>query len=423
MTRFNPFATFRAVVGMLACLLGWLLVAPLAWLVPDRRGSVVVIGREEGRFADNTKYFLLQALRDPGGLRVVVLSESIDIVRELRAAGIAALRYPSVAAIWCLLRCRVAVVDADEWSAHFRRFLLVGARVVQLWHGVGFKRIGLDKWRHEPRHRGLVALPGMFHLRVAWRVVMGRLTRYAVVVATSKFYVDHQFKAAFWAREVLALGYPRNAFGWIAAHLDDPALRLGTDTGLLDQTRQWVAEGRRVIAVLPTFRNRRAAPMGLDEATLALLQAYCERTRSEIVFKFHPYEWGVPPELPSHLHLCAKTADIYPLLPQSAALITDYSSVYMDYLHLRRPIVFLVPDLAEYSAHDRDLQFDFATMSPGPHCGSWQEVLSQLDDAFVADRWSGARERVLQLAFDGRSQEDAAKEIRRVVERLAGLRA
>lgn len=408
----------RSVVAVAA----WVVIAPLAWLVPDRRGLVAVIGREEGRFADNTKYLVLQAhgCAEPQ-LQVVMVSESSDTVRALRAAGIPALRYPSFAAIGCLVRCRVVVVDSGEWCEHLRRFWLVGVRVVQLWHGVGFKRIGIDKWRHEPRHRGLVALPGVFVLRLAWRALLGRLNRYAVVVATSKFYADEVFAKAFWTRRVAVLGYPRNAFGWIAAHLDDPALRIGVDGALLDAARGWVAEGRRVLAVLPTFRNRHATPMGLDAATLAQLQAYCERTGSEIVFKFHPYESGALPALPSHLHSYAQTADIYPLLPLCAALITDYSSVYMDYLQLGRPVVFLVPDLAEYAANDRDLQFDFDTMSPGPHCTMWAEALERLDRPAADDGYAAERQRLSQLAFDGRSQEQAADDIWHVVAGLAGV--
>lgn len=417
---------FRA--WMTGCLRGvaavaaWVVVAPLAWLVPDRRGLVVVIGREEGRFADNTKYLVLQAPRGAStSLRVVAVSESRAAVRALRAAGMQALHYPSPAAVWCLVHCRVAVVDSSEWCERFRRFWLVGARVVQLWHGVGFKRIGIDKWRHEPRQRGFVALPGMFVLRLVWRALLGRLNRYAVVVATSKFYADEVFAKAFWTRRVAVLGYPRNAFGWIAAHFDDRALRIGVDGDLLDAARGWVAGGRRVLAVLPTFRNRRATPMGLDAAALAQLQAYCERTRSEMVFKFHPYEAGALPPLPSHLHSYAQTADIYPLLPLCAALITDYSSVYMDFLHVARPIVFLVPDLADYAANDRDLQFDFDAMSPGPHCETWRDVLVQLDRLATDDEYAPARQRLLQLAFDGRSQEQAADDIWRAVAELAGV--
>ena len=40
---------------------------------------------------------------------------------------------------------------------------------------------------------------------------------------------------------------------------------------------------------------------------------------------------------------------LYSLLGASAALVTDYSSIWTDYLALSRPIAFLVPDCEQYS--------------------------------------------------------------------------
>lgn len=398
---------------------GWLLVAPLAWLIPDRRNLVVFIGRQEERFADNTKYLLLQAFRDPGDpLQTVVVSESKAVVCALREAGIRAERYPSMPAIWCLIRCRVAVVDSIEWYERFRRFLLVGARMVQLWHGVGYKRIELDKWRNEARDRAILSSRAVLFLRQAKRLISGRINRFALVIATSEFYAERVFRRAFWSRRVVVAGYPRDAFDWIAAHLDDRALRIGVDQPLLDQARTWVEQKRRVIAVLPTFRDNRASPMGLDTETVRRLETFCERTRSEIVFKFHPFEKGRIPEPGKHLHICASHADIYPLLPLCAALITDYSSIYMDYLHLDRPIVFLVPDLEAYRHGDRDLQFDFAEMSPGPHCNNWNEVIHELESPASEDQYVGQRSRLRKLAFDGHPQERSAATIRSLIEQL-----
>lgn len=57
---------------------------------------------------------------------------------------------------------------------------------------------------------------------------------------------------------------------------------------------------------------------------------------------------------------------LYQLLGRSQGLITDYSSVWTDYLTMDRPIGFYCPDLDEYEA-TRGLNVEhYADLIPGP---------------------------------------------------------
>ncbi len=57
---------------------------------------------------------------------------------------------------------------------------------------------------------------------------------------------------------------------------------------------------------------------------------------------------------------------LYPLLARSCGLLTDYSSVWTDYLALDRPIGFFCPDLEDYTA-GRGLNVpDYRRVAPGP---------------------------------------------------------
>ena len=60
--------------------------------------------------------------------------------------------------------------------------------------------------------------------------------------------------------------------------------------------------------------------------------------------------------------------DIYPLLKHTDMMITDYSSIYFDYLLLDKPIIFYPYDFEQYTKDDRNLLFDYESMTPGPHC-------------------------------------------------------
>lgn len=406
------FRETRNVFGPLAvAMVGWLLIAPIALLVPRRRDWLAVIGRDDGQFVDNAKYFFIEAKPLLAPMRVAFVTGRRDVRNMLIAAGRDVLAFPSPPALWFLLRAGTTVVDSNEWWLRLRRFLLLRSRVVQLWHGVGFKRIEHDKWRNEATGKGWLSSSLLLRLRLWKRVLTGRQVRYAAVATTSRFYRDEVFAPAFRADHFPITGYPRNGFGRYRDVEQQALAWSNVDPAIAGGLSGWISAGRRVVLVAPTFRDSRATPTGLDDATVARLDDWCASNAAEIVFKFHPHERGIGTVRGRHLHLCRPGTDLYPLMPDSAALITDYSSIYMDYLLLDKPVLFLVPDMAQYLRRDRQFQFDYAAMTPGPKLGSWDEVMDALPRLLADDPDAGARARLSSLAFDGLAQNEAASRI------------
>lgn len=70
--------------------------------------------------------------------------------------------------------------------------------------------------------------------------------------------------------------------------------------------------------------------------------------------------------------------DIYPLLPVSDYLITDYSSIYFDYLLLNKEIIFYPFDYTEYVNEDRKLYFDYDEITPGEKVYTFEKLLDTL---------------------------------------------
>lgn len=393
-------------LSMLGSLLGWVLLAPLALLIPKRRDWIAVIGRQNGKFLDNCKYFYLQSRSQSPDLRVVFITERADTIAFFTGRPEQVLRYPSIKSAWYLLRSGSTVVDSTDWGRNLRRFLLLRSRLVQLWHGVGFKRIELDKWRNETGRYRWFSKPWVFSLRMLFYRVTGRVVRYDIVANTSRFYRDEVFAPAFLGRHFPITGYPRNAFARMSDH-DHVLAWANADLAVASRLQEWATAGRKLIVVTPTTRDSGAAPMQIDAETVRVIDAFSKAHGLEFVFKFHPSERAAGFITGSHLHTCSSDSDIYPLLAHADALVTDYSSIYMDYLLLDRPVLFLIPDGDSYMRNDRQVQFDLAEMMPGPIAASWQELLTLLNQQWTEDAHAEERRTLCNRSFDGLSQNDA----------------
>ena len=393
-------------LSMLGSLLGWVLLAPLAMLVPKRRDWIAVIGRQHGKFLDNTKYFYLQCKSQSPDLRVAFVTERVEVIALFADKPHDVLRYPSLGSVWYLLRCGSAVVDSTDWGRHLRRFLLLRSRVVQLWHGVGFKRIELDKWRNETGRYRWFSQPWVFSLRLLFYRITGRVVRYAAVATTSRFYRDKVFAPAFLGRHFPITGYPRNAFGLMADRYHAFAW-INVESAVASRLQEWAEAGRKLVVVTPTMRDSGATPMQLDADTVRAIDAFAASHGIEFVFKFHPSERAAGLVVGTHLHTCSPDSDIYPLLAHASALVTDYSSIYMDYLLLDRPVLFLIPDGDNYMRDDRQVQFELADMMPGPIAASWPGLLESLEAQWAQDTHAAERRVLCDKAFDGMAQDDA----------------
>lgn len=407
MSADNWLTEFRGLtLSFLGSLAGWLLITPVAALIPKRKDCVVMIGRQHGKFLDNTKYFFLQAAVHAPYLDIRFLTEHDNVRGYFAKHQWLVLPYPSLSAFLFLMRCGTVVVDSTDWFRHLRRFFLIRSHVLQLWHGVGFKRIELDKWRNETGRYHLFSNPQLLRLRLLFYRITGRSPHYHAVNSTSAFYRDNVFGPAFVSDHLPVCGYPRNTFGRVPG-TDQELLWNNVDEGIKRSLNGWLGANRRLVAVTPTMRDSGKPAMNLDSSTMEMLHGFCETHCVELLFKFHPSDKSASKIFGKHLHLCSADSDIYPLLPFTSALITDYSSIYMDYLCLDKPILFFIPGGDDYTQEDREIQFSLDEMTPGPRCATWNQLIASMVAQWQADGYVGERARLRKLAFDDIPQEQA----------------
>src|SRR5208283_2067110 len=97
--------------------------------------------------------------------------------------------------------------------------------------------------------------------------------------------------------------------------------------------------------------------------------------------------------------------DIYEVLHLCDILITDYSSIFFDFLKFNKPIIFYPYDFLEYQKLDRCFYFDYKQFVPGPIVYSFDEMLKLISRILSngLDGYQGKRKKLEEISFQCKS--------------------
>ncbi len=265
---------------------------------------------------------------------------------------------------------------------------------IELWHGLPLKTIGYFANTDYPS-------------TIARFSAAQRLRRFAnsvnYLITTSEF-ERLVFSSVFLinARKILILGQPRC----------DALYRSG-DSGVNVLYRILGQEGipeKRIVLYLPTFREYDAdASRRVLEEILASekFHRFVKDENLLFVCKPHSHDENLF-QVYNGEHICIllnadlqKTDNtIYDFLNVVDILVTDYSSVYFDFLHLNRPIVFHVPDSEDYRKRRGFIVEPFRDWAPGDISTNVDELIEALTSSLASPgRWEPKRTRIRRLAF------------------------
>jgi CDP-glycerol glycerophosphotransferase (TagB/SpsB family) len=342
-----------------------------------RDPRLIVFGAPLDRFADNSAYLFLR-LSDSSDLRCIWITGSRALLERLRAAGYDAELRSSPRAIGLCLRAGWYVVAA--YVSDVNRWAYDGAKVLNLWHGIPLKRIERDMltgpfatfYRPRPRWSPLAM------------AVADQIRPPEAVLSTSQMLSERCFASAFGVPpdRCVNFDYPR------ADHFFGANDRPPSDLLIADrETWSKLRAAAFVIGYFPTWRDDDSAFMEQGGLSIERLSATVESCGGVLVFKPHfntSFDIG---NAASAVFLHPED-DLNAYLPLCDVLITDYSSVAFDFMLLDRPILYFVPDLADYR-RGRGLYFEPEEMMPGPllfTADDLCEAIARLPRDAVADR-------------------------------------
>ncbi len=289
----------------------------------------------------------------------------------------------SLKGLWFQYRATIAFVSTG--LGDLARFTLAGTKVIQLWHGIPIKRILLDSSESLPFGNSSGIIRALF-----LKVFKKNLRRYAVVIASSET-VQRRLASAFGLPEdrVKITGYPRH--------------------DILLENSNYV---RKQILYAPTWRS------DIREA-YTIVYAICnpefvskiEELGYELWVSIHPLNRELivllDPNVLDSITLL-KDEDINIILAHSEILITDYSSIALDFAMLNRKIIFYTPDASDY-LDSRGIYDEFESLILKHGVQDVDDIFFRIldknnilspvfNDIYFQFNDSGSRERIVDLS-------------------------
>lgn len=362
----------------------------VSFLFP-RSKKIWIFDEWEGkRCADNARYLYLYLHNHQPSMTGIWISHSASIVTELRNQGLCAYHTYSLGGLWYTLRSKVIVFESSM-SVFF--WFTGGILKINLWHGLPIKKIVYDSVETK-KHNWVYTATGIRRLyHIFFQPEKVELGDY--VLAQSPAW-HALFSSAFRVDQshVIVENQPRNE-----AFTAQSVFTLESEKALLDHINGLRAT-KKVVTYLPTFRDGSNNPLAGSYLSFDDMDKFLEKNSMCMFIKMH--HEGIPDGMHHYTNIEFLPADFSAMLILRITdiLITDYSSVFFEFLLTDRPIIFFAFDLEKYVGKLREMYFDYETITPGPKAKTVTELYQCLEDVVAGrDVYADVREKTREMIF------------------------
>ena len=238
--------------------------------------------------------------------------------------------------------------------------------ILNLWHGIPLKKIGMEQknlsWFTRKYYKYFFA------------------DNYEGGVTTSSHLVDIMSRSFLVEPERIKVwGQPRN---------DVLFSSNSEEKGLEEVFSGELPPYEKVVLYAPTFRDHEPTQLfPFQDMDRERLCQWLEEKKIFLCIRLHlydqtGYQWIQELDRTgSRIRFLNedRTVDIMEALKEFDLLITDYSSIYMDYLLTGKPVLFLPYDQEAY-LKERGMNFPYDQVTPGPKPKTFQEFLNSMED-------------------------------------------
>lgn len=323
-----------------------------------------------------------------------------DLELAIKAQGMKVLKSNSWLSFYHLFTSGVMFFSHVPRDAHIsvknKKRVIIG-----LWHGVAFKNIESQMIDVAPEKLTLI------EKNAALYDLMTASSQRDKQYLSKSFMVDESIIeiTGLPRYDLLKSTYPLDAF-------------LNAQKKQLEQ----IKTNKKLVLYAPTFREHCDSHLEqISNSEWECLNEYMLASNALLGVRPHPYDLKHPPELFESLSNIVwlgqdEFTESNLVLQYVDALIVDFSSIWIDYLLLDRPIVGFAKDFEHYRDDERGFAYDFSSTFPDVFVNNITDLISQLDlllsNGIQTKRYSAAKQ--LFHAYDisadfSRSLEESIK--------------
>lgn len=312
-----------------------------------------------GAFVDNTKY-LFKFLVKKTDYKVIWVTKFNEVASEIRNLGGKVIPFWNINTMRLLRHAKYIFMThgfIDVMTIEFSP----KTTVFLTWHGTPIKKINTsveNSYRYRKWNR-------IFRLKLR----EDEYIDYLLTAAEGNY--EHKILSSAFKllpRKIVTLGYPRNdiLFNRKENFINDIKKRYEIPLKI-----------NRIFIYAPTWRENLTFKFPLSKNELNILNNLLINTKSLLLIKAHMFEQKIDFESYKNIKLVGKKSDLQELLVISDVLITDYSSVMIDYLLTMKPILLFTYDLEDY-IRERGFYYHFQDIAPGPLLFNGAELIDAI---------------------------------------------
>ena len=351
-----------------------LLLKIMALIIPKQKGLILFGSFSAERFGDNSASLFSYILKNHPELTAIWMTNNDQVVKEIEQLGDSVLKRRSFRGIWLSLRAEVVVSSHGIKDAIMFEPFSHRPKLVYLGHGI-------------PLKKGWIEIK---NIPIKFKKASLKKIKYSTFMISSSDF-SAQLQNSFLPigeNKIKITGLPRN----------DMLFEL--DKNIIKKKYN-INEFKHVIFYVPTFRNwelTRFFPF--EDYNIKQLNGFCEMNGTCFILRPHhndlnnmnTYFWKEI-KMSSNFKIITheRCSNVNELLVASDCLISDYSSIFFDYLLLDRPMIFLPYDLKRYSK-EHGFLIDYDLITSGYKPKDQKELLRNLKQVICGkDEYTGLR--------------------------------
>lgn len=271
----------------------------------------------------------------------------------------------------------------------FERLYINGAKQIWLWHGMPLKKVGAD-----------MNLSYTFKEKIHLLFPQNKVNRPDYFISLGKPWNDIMTNA-FSAKNVIDFGLPRN----------DVFFEQDITPFIKNLNEQFNYPLK--ILYMPTFRDTQFKdkkafnPFETFDFSMKKIETCLNENNAVLLYKGHFYDllYQKNNNTDNSRFIILNESmysDLYSLIRDIDILMTDYSSVYFDFLLLKKPVILAPFDKEDYCSKSRALYFDYDQAIEGVRAYNWDDFIKIINEKSYYTPSQNTREKYHQFQ-DGNS--------------------